>query len=98
SRLTLSSFVEFEDKKVKSIRVASGALAKYPMREVDVENYLLGKALNPDNIEAAIEKLKDSMDIRLEGRSTLPYKRIAISTILREALEEAMEFGEEVRA
>ncbi|MFA7534030.1 MAG: FAD binding domain-containing protein, partial [Tissierellaceae bacterium] len=98
SRLTLSSFVEFEGGKVKSVRVASGALAKFPMREVEVENYLTGKVLDEESVEVAIEKLKDSMDIRLKGRSTLPYKRVAISTILREALEEAMKFGEEVRA
>ena len=30
SRLTLSSYIEFEDKTIDSIRVASGALANFP--------------------------------------------------------------------
>ena len=34
------------------------------------------------------------MDERLKGRSTLPYKRVAISGILKETLESAMTIGE----
>ena len=99
SRLTLSSFIEFDDNNTISfIRVASGALAKFPMREKELEDYLLGKILEKEIIEGAIEALRNSMDERLKGRSTLPYKRIAISTILREILEEALAFEEGVKA
>lgn len=98
SRLTLSSFIEFDDNIITSIRVASGALAKFPMREKEVEDYLLGKSLNEETIEGAIEALRNSMDERLKGRPTLPYKRIAISTILREILEEALVFEKGVKA
>ena len=99
SRLTLSSFIEFDDNNTISfIRVASGALAKFPMREKELEDYLLGKILEKETIEGAIEALRNSMDERLKGRSTLPYKRIAISTILREILEEALAFEEGVKA
>lgn len=98
SRLTLSSLIELEDKTITSIRVASGALAKFPMRETAVEDYLLGKSLDQETIEGAILALRNSMDERLKARSTLPYKRIAISTILREILEEAISFEEGVKA
>lgn len=97
SRLTLSSLIEFDhEDKIRSIKVASGALAKYPMREVEVEEYLLNKIIDEETIEGAIEALRDSMDIRLKGRSTLPYKRIAISSILREVLETAIRSKDEV--
>ena len=97
SRLTLSSFVEFdEDGKIEKIRVASGALGRYPMRELEVEESLLGKYLNEESIKTATDALKDSMDIRLKGRSTLAYKRIAIYSILKEALEATLEFRSEV--
>lgn len=97
SRLTLSSFIEFdEDGKIKDIKVASGALGKYPMREAEVEEYLMGKRLNEESIEGATDKLRDVMDIRLKGRSTLAYKRIAIYSILKEALEETLKFRSEV--
>lgn len=98
SRLTISSFIECDDLGlIKDIRVASGALGKYPMKELEVEAYLMGKELNEKTIKGAIDALKSSMDIRLEGRSTLPYKRTAIYTILREALESALEFKDEVK-
>ena len=99
SRLTLSTFIEFaECGKIKDVRVASGALGKYPMREPEVEAYLIGKYLNEESIEGATDALQKSMDIRLEGRSTLPYKRVAIYSILKEALEESKEFKIEVNS
>ena len=62
SRLTLSSFIEFDDNNTISfIRVASGALAKFPMREKELEDYLLGKILEKETIEGAIEALRNSM-------------------------------------
>lgn len=97
SRLSLSSYIGFEGNRITSIRVTSGALGKFPMREKEVEDYLIGKSLTNDTIEAAIEVLRNSMDTRLKGRSTLPYKRVAISTILREILEEAVALGEGVK-
>ena len=97
SRLTLSAFIEYAPcGKIKDIRVASGALGRYPMREREVEEFLIGKYINEEIINSATEILQKSMDIRLKGRSTLPYKRIAIYTILKEALEESMEFKNEV--
>lgn len=97
SRLTLSSFIEFdEDGRIKDIRLASGALGKYPMREREVEEYLLGKYLNEESIEGATDKLRDAMEIRLKGRSTLAYKRIAIYSILKESLEETLKYRSEV--
>lgn len=97
SRLSLSSYIGFEGNRITSIRVTSGALGKFPMREKEVEDYLIGKSLTNDTIEAAIKVLRNSMDTRLKGRSTLPYKRVAISTILREILEEAVALGEGVK-
>lgn len=68
------------------------------MREAEVEKYLLHKRLDENTIESAIETLKVSMDERLKGRSTLPYKRVAIFSILRETLEAAIAFENEVKA
>ena len=90
SRLTISTLLELnEDKRVEDIKVASGALARYPMREVEVEEFFLGKILDEENIEKSLGVLQESMDKRLAGRSTLAYKRRAVERILREALYEA---------
>lgn len=99
SRLSISSFIDFDNYGfIKDVRIASGALGKYPMREIEVEEYLMGKELNEKTIECSINTLKSSMDIRLKGRSTLPYKRTAIYTILRETLESTLEFKDGVNS
>jgi nicotinate dehydrogenase FAD-subunit len=91
SRLTNSVLIELDDEKnIKLARVASGALAKTPVREYDVENYLLGKKINDYTIKGATEVLRESMEKRLKGRSTLPYKSEAIKTTVREALEDVL--------
>lgn len=88
SRLTNALLIEMDnDEKIKHVRVASGALGKTPVREYDVEEYLLGKKIDDETIEGAIDTLRSSMENRLKGRSTLPYKSEAIRTTLREALE-----------
>lgn len=98
SRLTTSALIEFEGENIKSIRVASGALGISPLREYKVEEYLKGKKIEEKTILEAIDLLKKSMEERLEGRSTLPYKSEAIKTILRETLESSVKLKNGVKS
>lgn len=97
SRLTNSALIDFEGDTIKTVRISSGALGKTPLRERKVEEYLLGKKLDENTIEEAIVVLRESVEERLKGRSTLVYKSSAIDTILKEALEEAKSLREELR-
>lgn len=93
SRITASGLIKLNDKKVmEKVKVSSGSISKYPIREYEVEDYLLGKELNEDTIEGAVKLLQGEMDRRLEGRSTLSYKRIAVESILKEVLFERLNF------
>lgn len=97
SRLTNSVLIEFdEEKRVKNVKVASGALGKTPVRERQVEEYLLGKQIDIEIIEQSIKTLRSSAEERLKGRSTFPYKSSAIETTLKEALEECIRLREEL--
>ena len=97
SRITTTAGIELdEEKKVTKCRVCSGSIGKYPMREHEVEDYLIGKTLSEKVIDEAVNVLKDSMDIRLEGRSSLTYKRIAIESILKETLYSRLKLSSEV--
>lgn len=88
SRLTNAFLIEADkDRKIVEIKAASGALAKTPVRERKVEEYLLGKIIDDESIEGATEVLRQAMEERLKGRSTLPYKSQVIKTTIREALE-----------
>lgn len=93
SRLTASALVKLNDDNIiEKIRVSSGSISKYPIREYKVEEYLLGKELKEDSIEEAVKILQGEMDKRLEGRSTLPYKRRAVESILKEVFFERLSF------
>lgn len=97
SRITTSAVLELdEDKRIINCVMCSGSIGRYPIRENDVENYLIGKVLDENNIEQAVEVLKNSMDERLEGRSSLPYKRIAVESILKETLYSRLKLLSEV--
>jgi len=98
SRLTISMNFYLDNQGViKDIKVASGAIGKYPMREYEVENFLQGKTLDKEKITDAIETIQNSMDKRLKGRSTLPYKRVAVKSLIREAMEPGLEFANGVK-
>jgi CO/xanthine dehydrogenase FAD-binding subunit len=99
SRISIGTFLELDEKgNIKTIEIASGSLGKYPMRESKVEEYLLGKPLNTRVIDEGIKVLQGAMDERLAGRSTLPYKRIAVERLLKEALEDGLKYLNGVRS
>ncbi len=98
SRLTNSVYIEEdEDNNIKSVRIASGALGKTPIREKAVEEYLMNKKIEEETIKESINILRNSAEERLKGRSTFPYKSSAIETILRRALEESVKVREELK-
>lgn len=99
SRITTSTLmVTNSDGIIDYIKVTSGSIGKYPMREIEVEQYLIGKKLDQASIAEAVDILKQSMDIRLKGRASLVYKRRAIETILTEALNGNLQSYSEVLA
>jgi CO/xanthine dehydrogenase FAD-binding subunit len=88
SRISMANLMELDENgKILSVSMASGALGKYPLREVEVEEFLLGKVLDENTIGEALKVLQGAMDNRLGGRSTLPYKRVAVERMLREVME-----------
>jgi len=104
SKLSISTLVFLtNDNIIKDIRISSGALARLPIRELEVEKYLLGKKFTEKNIDVAINILQDSIKNRLYSEPEevlkreivfLPYKRSAVKKILREVLYESINKGE----
>ena len=93
SRITISTLIGIdENSNIESVRFASGSIGKYPMREVEVEKAISGQPFDSHIIQVAINSLQTSMDERLRGRSTLPYKRRAVVSILEEALNDILNF------
>lgn len=98
SRITISMLIGLDSKSnIESIIVASGSIGKFPMRENDVEESLLGQLFNSDTLTLSVKSLQDSMDKRLSGRSTLPYKRRAIESLLEECFMDSNTYYSEVK-
>ena len=97
SRITLSMLIGLDnEQRIENIRVASGSIGKYPMREIDVEKALLGRKINDDTSKLAIMALHKSMDQRLKGRSTYPYKRRAVISLMEEVIKDSKCYFKEV--
>lgn len=90
SKISSSVYIEIEDKVMKNIRIASGALGGYPLREYSVENFLKGKELCDKTIEEASEKYSESLTRRLAGRSSLEYKREAVKGVFKKVVYNAI--------
>lgn len=87
SRISIATLLELdENRKVKTIKIASGSLGRYPMREPKMEKFLLGKILEEDIVDEAVVVLQQVMDERLGSRPTLPYKRVAVERVFKEAI------------
>src|SRR5699024_9879996 len=97
SRLSISIFLSLGDKEtITDIRIASGALGKYPIKEMAVEEYIIGKKINEVKVEDSVLVLQEEMHKRLKGRSSLPYKSEAVKGPYFKALQDALNYFDEV--
>ncbi len=97
ARLSIASLLELDDQnKVLTIKIASCALGRYPMRESETENFLLDKTLTEDVIEQSLKTLQEAMTRRLGARPTLPYKRQAVARKFKDILAEGKKRSQEV--
>lgn len=87
SRICISVYLDIDDKDIiKDIRVASGALGVNGMREKLVEDAVRGMELNQNTVNIATEKMIESVEDRLKGRSSLEYKGRAVKSLFVEAI------------
>lgn len=94
SRLSVSVFAELDkDNVCKNARVASGSLGRYPMREKEIEEFLIGKTLNDSTIQEAAELFRSHVEKKLAGRSTMEFKKEAIMGTFKEAVNKSIEYS-----
>jgi len=91
SRICTSVFIEIEDDKVKTMAIANGSLGKHALREVEVEEFFVGKALDDITIEEGAELLSKVVEERLNGRSSMEYKKEAVKATFKEAVFHALQ-------
>jgi CO/xanthine dehydrogenase FAD-binding subunit len=90
-RVNAAVALELEDTKVKTFRLALGAVGRFPYRVYDVEAAVASKEIDylfSDQIMAILQK---KVDESIKGRPTLPFKREAVKGVYLEALRRALE-------
>lgn len=90
SRICIGVYLDLDkDNTINDMRVASGALGKHGLREHLVEDNVKGLTLDQETVNIAVEKIVESVEDRLKGRSSLDYKGKAVRSLLVEAINSA---------
>jgi len=91
SRISAAIYLTCDDSgNINDVRVASGSIGLVPQREREVEAFLLGKNIKADWIEDALQEFSKVVEYRLNGRSSMPFKKEAIKGVFEKALEKAI--------
>lgn len=91
SRLSFAVFLEIDGmNRIEIIRIASGAIGRFPMREYELEEYLTGRIINEDTLKEAETLLERIIFERLKGRQTAKFKSIAAKGVFKKALLNAL--------
>lgn len=61
SRISIAALVELDENKIKFVRIASGSIGRYPMREYEVEEFLQGKVFDDSTIDGSVRVLQVSV-------------------------------------
>lgn len=94
SRISTSVYIEIDDEnKCQDIRISSGALGRYVLREKSTEAFIKGKELTEENISKGAEFLKKEIERRLEGRSSKEFKSEAVKGTFNKAIREAIKLA-----
>ena len=80
--------IEHESSLCTHIRAAYGGMAATPVRALETESFLLGKALNRNNMEQAAQILADEFQPMSDVRASAAYRIEIAINLLRKAVAE----------
>lgn len=86
SKVSVAADLSVQQRKVKSIKIALGAVAPTVVRALRAEEYLLGKELTDDAISAACYLAKNEAKPITDIRSDAEYRREMVAVLLRRGL------------
>ncbi|BEP27958.1 FAD binding domain-containing protein [Helicovermis profundi] len=91
ARLSTSLYLEKDENNIiEKIRVASGSLGLYPMRELKLEEFMVGKKLDKNLMIESANVYSGIVYDRLHERSTCEFKKEAVKGIFLKAIEKCL--------
>lgn len=76
---------------IRDLRIASGSIGLSPLREREMEAFLLGKPLNKATVQMGAEAFSNVVLQRLSGRSTCGFKKEAVKGVFTQAMTQGRE-------
>ena len=90
--INIAVWLEREKDIIKDIRIAVGPGAATPWRARDAEQALIGKSMNDETIETALEILSAHVGFRSSPRrASADYRRYLMESLFKDTLESAWE-------
>lgn len=86
SRINIAIYTETENERIFNFRISLGATDRYPFRIYSVEKVVEGKEIEYLLNIDVINLLKDEIYNRIQGRSSMPFKKEAIVGVYKEAI------------
>jgi len=81
------------DESIAGARLVLGAVAPRPVRALAAEALLRGKRTGPALLEETVASVAETVKTVLGNRASAPYKRIAVRSVAKEALQRALSWG-----
>lgn len=75
---------------IEEVRIASGSIGLVPQREKEMETFIRGKSIKGQWKEEALKEFSRVVEKRLEGRSSMPFKKEAVKGVFEKALTKAL--------
>lgn len=92
SRICTSIYIKVDGNNVCSeMRIGNGALGRHGLREREVEEFMVGKVLNEENINEGANLMAEVIKKRLDGRSSMEFKSEAVKGTFKKAVYNALE-------
>ncbi len=89
TRMSISALISFDsENKIDECRLVDGSLFSRSQRLTGVENSLIGKPLNEQNIEGIEKLLSEKIEKEIGRRWSSAYKRPVFINMCKEALRE----------
>lgn len=86
---TAAASMTVEGGKAKDVHVVFGAIQPRPFRAADIEAELEGKALTPELIAAAVDKVAVALPVAPNFRASVDYRREVACALARRAIAQA---------
>ena len=88
--INVAIWLERREDSIKDIRIAVGPGAATPWRARDAEQVLVGRSMNDETVEAALETLLAHVGFRSSARrASADYRRHLVESLLKDTLEAA---------